>query len=35
MSEDVSKPTTKRTKKDRENYEKGWKRIFGKKKKVK
>ena len=33
MSEDISKPYTTRTKETTKNYEEGWDRIFGKKKK--
>ena len=33
MSDDISKPTTRRTKEDIKNYEENWELIFGKKKK--
>lgn len=31
MSDDISKPTTRRTKEDIKNYEDNWDRIFGQK----
>ena len=35
MSEDVSKPYTTITLESKKNYEEGWERIFGKKRKLK
>jgi len=35
MSDDISKPYTIQTKETKRNYEEGWERIFGKKRKLK
>lgn len=35
MSDDISKPYTIQTKETKRNYEEGWDRIFGKKRKLK
>jgi len=35
MSDDISKPYTIMTKENKRNYEEGWERIFGKKRKLK
>jgi len=35
MSEDISKPYTTITAESKKNYEEGWERIFGKKRKLK
>ena len=35
MSEDISKPYTTITPESKKNYEEGWERIFGKKRKLK